>query len=170
MINNGYEQSGNIKMKWKKRLIKMGIVLITIIAVLLAILFVSWQIWKGELKVECFSCERDNLKISGTIFLSEDCSQELSTVIISHEFMANQLFSYPYAKALASEGYAVFCFDFCGGGVVSSSDGKSTDMSVLTEKEDLQAVIAYAKSQDYVDENKITLLGCSQGGFVSALL
>lgn len=137
---------------------------------LIEALFISWRIWKGDLKADRFSCERDDLKISGTVFLPEKYSGKLPAVIISHEFMANQLFSYPYAKALANEGYAVFCYDFCGGGIVSSSEGKSTDMSVLTEKEDLQAVITYVKSQDYVDEMQITLMGCSQGGFVSAIV
>ena len=42
-------------------------------------------------------------------------------------------------------------------------------MSVLTEVKDLLAVIAYAKSLAYTDASNITLMGCSQGGFVSAL-
>ncbi|MDD6526357.1 MAG: alpha/beta fold hydrolase, partial [Oscillospiraceae bacterium] len=90
--------------------------------------------------------------------------------VISHGFMANQMFSQIHAQNLAKMGYAAFCFDFCGGTLVGSSDGDSTDMSVLTETEDLKAVIEFAKEQSYTDENGLVLLGCSQGGFVSAIV
>ena len=53
--------------------------------------------------------------------------------------------------------------------MMGKSDGKTTDMSVLTEVSDLCAVIEYAKGLDYTDSSKILLMGCSQGGFVSAL-
>lgn len=84
--------------------------------------------------------------------------------------MANRFFSYPYARAFAKEGYAVFCYDFCGGGIVSASDGRSEEMSVLTEVEDLKADIAYVAGLPYIRESELILMGCSQGGFVSALV
>ena len=42
-------------------------------------------------------------------------------------------------------------------------------MSVLTEVEDLLRVIACAKSRPYTDPSRVLLMGCSQGGFVSAI-
>ena len=42
-------------------------------------------------------------------------------------------------------------------------------MSVLTEKEDVKAVLRYAKSLPFTDAARVVLAGCSQGGFVSAL-
>ena len=48
------------------------------------------------------------------------------------------------------------------------SDGATTDMSVLTEVKDLEAVVAYVQSLPYTT-NQMLLMGCSQGGFVSAL-
>lgn len=117
-----------------------------------------------------FFCYRDGLKIKGTVFFPEDHAQEkLPIAIVCHEFMANRLFSYPYAKALARCGYAAFCFDFCGGGLVSASQGSSRDMSVVTEMADLKAVIQFAREQDFTDENTLLLMGCSQGGLVAAL-
>lgn len=83
--------------------------------------------------------------------------------------MTNRHFSYPYVKTLAQSGYAAFCFDFCGGGLVSSSQGSSRNMSVVTEMSDLKAVIQFAKDQDFTDENTLLLMGCSQGGLVAAL-
>lgn len=71
--------------------------------------------------------------------------------------------------ALAKSGYAAFCFDFCGGGIVCGSDGDSRDMSVLTEIEDLRSVIAFAKEQRYTSDEPLLLMGCSQGGLVAAL-
>jgi hypothetical protein len=38
-------------------------------------------------------------------------------------------------------------------------EGKSRDMSVLTEVEDLETVLAWVKEQHYVDRNAISLLG-----------
>ena len=53
--------------------------------------------------------------------------------------------------------------------MMGQSDGKTTDMSVLTEVSDLCTVIEYAKGLEYTDSTNILLMGCSQGGFVSAL-
>lgn len=121
------------------------------------------------MKTSIFSCRRGELRIRGIQFIP-DMNERSPIFIVSHEFMANQLFSLTYAKTAANLGYAAFCYDFCGGGIVSASDGRSTDMSVLTEVEDLKAVIAYARSLPYTDEKRVVLMGCSQGGFVSALV
>jgi pimeloyl-ACP methyl ester carboxylesterase len=88
-------------------------------------------------------------------------------VILSHGFLANERMCIPYAKLLADMGFLAVTFDFCGGGIISRSDGRSQDMTVLTEKADLLAVIEGVKTQ--FSPTGITLLGCSQGGFVSGL-
>ena len=116
-----------------------------------------------------FSCTRDGLTIRGTEYRPLT-GEKLPIAIVSHGFMAYQDTVRHYAKALAELGYASYCFDFCGGSVVKGkSDGKTTEMSVLTEVKDLEAVIAYAKERPYTDGTDILLMGCSQGGFVSAL-
>lgn len=117
-----------------------------------------------------FSCMRDDLDIRGTVFLPAETNDDSFPIaVVCHEFMANRLFSFPYAYTLAQNGYAAFCFDFNGGGFFSQSEGKSVDMSVLTEKEDLKAVLDFAKKQDYTKKGEILLMGCSQGGLVCAL-
>ena len=70
---------------------------------------------------------------------------------------------------MAEEGYVTVCFDFCGGGWGSRSDGELLDMSVLTEKADLEAVLEEVKQWDFVDADSIYLMGNSQGGLVTAL-
>lgn len=115
-----------------------------------------------------FSCQRDGLTIRGYEYRPEGTN--LPIAIVSHGFMANMMTVKHYAQHLARMGYAAFCFDFCGGCVMmGKSDGKTTDMSVLTEVSDLCAVIEYAKGLAYTSASNILLMGCSQGGFVSAL-
>ena len=72
-------------------------------------------------------------------------------------------------EAMAEEGYVTVCFDFCGGDWASRSDGELLDMSVLTEKADLEAVLEEVKQWDFVDTGSIYLMGNSQGGLVTAL-
>jgi pimeloyl-ACP methyl ester carboxylesterase len=59
-------------------------------------------------------------------------------------------------------------FDFYGGNRASKSGGEMTEMSVLTEAEDLNAVMDGVRALEYVDKDQFFLLGCSQGGFVSS--
>lgn len=115
-----------------------------------------------------FECKRDQLTIRGTEYRPE--GENLPIAIVSHGFMANQDTVKHYARLFAELGYVSYCFDFNGGCVVKGkSDGKTTEMSVLTEVRDLEAVLEYAKSRSYTNAEKIVLAGGSQGGFVSAL-
>lgn len=115
-----------------------------------------------------FECQRDNLTIRGTEYRPQ--GENLPIAIVSHGFMAFQDTVRHYAEKLAELGYVSYCFDFCGGCVVKGkSDGKTTEMSVMTEVKDLEAVIDYAKRRQYSNPQEIVLMGCSQGGFVSAI-
>lgn len=115
-----------------------------------------------------FECVRDDLTIRGTEY--RPAGDVLPVAIVSHGFMATQDSVRHYAKELARLGYCSYCFDFCGGSVMNGkSDGKTTEMSVLTEVQDLEAVIRYTKGLPYTG-NELLLMGCSQGGFVSALV
>ena len=86
---------------------------------------------------------RDGLKIRGHIFGKKDHPQH--AVILSHGFLANERMCRRYAKLLAEMGYLAVTFDFCGGGIISRSDGKSQDMTIFTEKADLLAVVEGVK-------------------------
>ena len=93
----------------------------------------------------------------------------LPIIIVSHGFMANFLTTIFYAEAFARLGFCAYSFDFIGGGFAIRSDGKLKDMTILSEKEDLKQVIAYATSRSYNNPDNLNLMGCSQGGLVSAL-
>lgn len=123
----------------------------------------------SDISESSFSCGREGLTIRGTEYRPSGSS--LPAAVVSHGFMANQSTVRHYAMHLAQMGYAAYCFDFNGGSAMGSkSDGKTTDMSVLTEVMDLEAVMDHVLRLPYIDRSKDTLLmGCSQGGFVSAL-
>lgn len=87
-------------------------------------------------------------------------------VIISHGFGETCSSTARIARALAEVGFATYAYDFAGGSPASRSDGSMLEMSVLTEKADLEAVLDHFLPE-YED---IFLLGDSQGGLVSALV
>ena len=90
-------------------------------------------------------------------------------VIFSHRYSGTHRSGGSYAEALASQGYIVCCPDFRGGGPDSRSDGSTLDMTVFTELDDLETVLAALYERDDVDKSNIFLMGNSQGGVVSAL-
>lgn len=124
----------------------------------------------GTYQVVERSVRRDQLSIYGQLYLPVQRTQKMPMVIISHGFSGNIGSVEEYAPILARSGIVTYVFDFCGGGPSSRSDGSITDMSVLTEVEDLSAVLDMAKALPFVDERNIFLMGESQGGLVSALV
>jgi len=114
-----------------------------------------------------FSCRNGDLTIRGTEYRPE--GENLPVAIMCHGFMANQDSVRLYTKTLAELGYDAFCFDFPGGCAVGESDGDNTKMSVMTEVEDLLAVIDYVRGLPQVGK-ELLIGGCSQGGIVSALV
>ena len=116
-----------------------------------------------------FSCTRDELTIRGHIYRPAQTVKS-PVIILSHGFLGNEEQNTHYAEALAELGYIAVSFDFNGGSPYSKSSGKSIDMTILTEKEDLLAVIKYAEWIEDADAQNMSLVGFSQGGLVSALV
>ena len=114
--------------------------------------------------------ERDGNRIFGMMYYNSASSRKQPAVILSHSSSLTHEAMSGYALAIAKMGYAAYCFDFCGGSDKSKSDGKTDEMTVFTEVEDLRAVVKTVKSQANVEPSQVSLLGSSQGGLVSALL
>ena len=114
--------------------------------------------------------EREGNKIFGMMYHNPATTKKQPAVILSHSSSLTHEAMSGYANEIAKIGYAAYCFDFCGGSDKSKSDGKTDEMTVFTEVEDLRAVVKTVKSLDYVDSSNVCLLGSSQGGLVSALL
>ena len=112
-----------------------------------------------------FACARGGLTIRGDMYRASD--EPMEAVILCHGFGVNRKSVSHFAEYISTLGFACFAFDFCGGGLGVESDGDSADMTVFTEIEDLLAVISYVSAQKNI--KNVSLLGCSQGGFVSAL-
>ena len=120
-------------------------------------------------KVEEQSFQRNGMKIYGKLFLPDSASP-VPLVILSHGFGGNHSGVKGYATAFAEHGIAAYIFDFIGGGNHIKSDGKMTEMSVLTEAEDLTVILDNLKADSRFKAEQIFLLGESQGGFVSTYI
>ena len=119
-----------------------------------------------NIRTSDFSCINQDKTIRGVEYLP--AGERLPAIIMSHGFGGCQAELTDWALRLAETGLAVYTYDFCGGGR-GISDGDTADMTVLTEREDLETVLAYVQALPYTDNDRIVLWGFSQGGFVSAL-
>jgi len=120
------------------------------------------------MKLKYFSiCSHGNT-LRGVILKPKGVSKPCKAVIVSHGFASIMMITFNYARTFVKAGYIAVLYDFCMSGSGISS-GKSTGMSVITEKDNLLDVIDYVKKLNYIDEKHISLAGCSQGGLVSAL-
>ena len=121
-----------------------------------------------EFTKEVIYCKnKKNKVIYGETFIPKG-KGPFPLLIFSHGFGYSM--SYIEPEKLAMWGILVYQFDFCGESLSSKSEGESTEMSVMTEADDLECVIEQMKNQSFVDKNKIYLSGCSQGGFVSIIV
>lgn len=140
------------------------------------------QLWPAEEKKSAESTERTEVSyytdelhctnegedIFGIAYVPETNGAKVPLVIFSHELGNTHTSGIDYAEALASQGIAVYIFDYRNGSSSSRSGRDMSKMSVMTEVSDLEAVIETAKTWDFVDADRIVLMGGSQGGFVTA--
>lgn len=107
-------------------------------------------------------------KIYGIAYIPNTGEEKVPLVISAHGLGGSYQSNLAYAEQLASHGMATYSFDFRGGGG-NRSDGSTTEMSVMTEVSDIEAILDAASGWDFVDTQRIVLLGTSQGGIVSAI-
>ena len=106
--------------------------------------------------------------IYGQLYLP-DVEGTWPVVILSHGYNGNNTQFQTECRLFAEKGIMAYAYDFCGGSTVSKSSGKSTDMTIFTEKKNLLSVFKYIKELDNVDSEQIFLLGGSMGGLVTTL-
>lgn len=116
-----------------------------------------------------FPLKNNDLSIYGVLYLPEG-DGPFPTVIMSHGFNSSEGSWAFTANTLASSGFACYAFDFCGGNTLGRSSGKTTQLSVLTEKSDLLAVMDQIKLQEFCDADNLFLMGESMGGVTTALV
>jgi len=121
-----------------------------------------------EVEVEELIITEGEKEIYGKIYYPKE-EGTYPAVILSHGYNGIHADFVNECTYFASNGFVAYAFDFSGGSTRSKSKGKSTDMTIFTEKEDLTVVFNYIKSLENVDKESIFLFGGSQGGLVTAL-
>lgn len=126
---------------------------------------------KCDVIQETLEVVKDNGKmIKGIIYRPAGEDNRYPAVIFSHGFGSNFHELMHHGKGYAENGIVCVFFDFCGGGMESTSDGTMLEMTVLTEADDLEAVMDTVIELPYVDRHSLYLQGESQGGLVSAIV
>ena len=113
-----------------------------------------------------FTVEHDEGSVFGKIACPEG-EGPWPTVVFSHGFSACRPYDSGMERSFVERGLALVAFDFRNGAPGSRSSGTSKEMSVLTEADDLEAVLDWTRSSKFVDNQRVFLLGSSQGGYVS---
>jgi len=71
------------------------------------------------------------------------------------------------SRLLESKGIASIRFDFAGSG---ESDGDFLNMTMGTELEDANNILNYVKTLDFVNKDKVGIVGLSMGGAIASML
>jgi alpha/beta superfamily hydrolase len=115
--------------------------------------------------------QSNGLTLRGMLHIPEKTTEKIPMVCIFHGFTGNKMEPHfvfvKLSRMLAKKGIASVRFDFSGSG---ESDGDFIDMTISKELEDAKAILNYVKSLDFVDTNKIGIVGLSMGGAVGSML
>lgn len=122
-----------------------------------------------DFTVEDFTVENDGETIAGRRYLPHNPDSDGRVLIMSQGFTGCMRGGRAAAESLAMSGINVVTFDFRGGSNYSENEGSTLNMPLTSEISDLNAVIDTVKTWDFVNKNKIILMGYSFGGMVSAL-
>lgn len=124
----------------------------------------TYKFKQQEIKIE-----KSNKLIYGIAYIPIKDQKRFPLAIFSHGLGDSYISNYSYIEQLATHGIATYSFDFRGGGG-DKSNGKTTEMSVMTEASDLEDVLNESQKWDFVDTSHIVLLGHSQGALVSSII
>lgn len=120
-------------------------------------------------EIQDLKCNNKGNKIWGKIYVPKNVGKKVPLIVIGHGYNSSYRETLPYAEALAAHGMACCVFDFCGGSMNSKSGGKTTEMSVFSEQSDMEAIMNASRDWKFVDQSRLVLMGCSQGGLVASI-
>ena len=123
-----------------------------------------------DVKTQQLEVTKENGQVVRGLIYRPDADGEFPAAIFSHGFGSNYHELMHHGDGYAENGIVCVFFDFCGGGEESTSDGSMQEMTVMTEANDLVAVMESVKCLPYVNKDSVYLQGESQGGFVSAIV
>lgn len=129
------------------------------------------NIYGGILVQKSIEIKNENLTLRGMLHTPENFQEKIPVVCMFHGFTGDKLGSHfmfvRLSRILASKGIASIRFDFIGSG---ESDGDFVNMTLSNELEDARLILMYARSIDFVDTDRIGILGFSMGGAVASML
>lgn len=117
--------------------------------------------------------KKDGIILRGVINTPDDFNptKKYPTVIFYHGFGGDRngstWFRGQNSKYLTDRGYVTVRFDFSG---TNESDGEFYDMTVSREEEEAIMIYDFTKLREFVDKDRIYLVGHSLGGVISTLI
>lgn len=122
------------------------------------------------MKEQFVSFYNKNEKIVGMLHIAEPQGKS-PAVIMCHGFTGHRIEAHflfvKTARRLAENGINVLRFDFRGSG---ESEGEFEDMTIEEEISDAESALHFLIQQEFVDYNRVGVIGLSMGGCVSACL
>jgi len=115
--------------------------------------------------------ESGNLILRGMLHVPENKSGKAPIVIMFHGIFGNKMGPHfifvKLSRLLEQAGIASIRFDFAGSG---ESDGDFIDMTMSTELKDANNILDYVRNLDFLDSDRIGILGLSMGGAIASML
>ena len=109
-------------------------------------------------------------KIYGKVYKPQDTLGAKPLIIFCAGIGTNSDVWDETCRMAARKGMVAYTFDFRGGFPGSRSSGNPLDMSVKSERKDLEFVLKRLRREPFVDKDHVYLMGHSQGGLIAALV
>lgn len=106
--------------------------------------------------------------VHAMLYLPE-AAEAVPAVLLSHGYNGCGTDFTGGVKFLAENGVAVLTYTFCGGSTRDESGFPTTDMTLLTEREDALTLLDFLRAHPAIDPARVILFGGSMGGIVSVL-
>ena len=121
--------------------------------------------------IEAIELKSRNQVLRGVLQKPDQIDGKIPMIIIFHGFGGNKMGPHfmfvRFSRLLAELGIASIRFDFAGSG---ESDGEFVNMTLSGELEDAENILKYTKTLDFIDLDRISVVGFSMGGAVASML
>ncbi len=114
-----------------------------------------------------FSCGENESK--GVLLLPDAAEGKRPCVLYAHELGSTHASGTRWARALTEAGFAFYAFDFRNGSPLGQNGHALTEMSALTERDELLRAAEMLSRRPELDSRRLCLYGVSQGGMAAAL-